>query len=517
MMKKVFYTLLATVAMLVTSCSNENIEIETVGRLRNLTCNVSTQNLYDEFQITEDVREILREESFGIGINTFIYDSKGSLVDYNLTFQYSFNNAKCYFTGLVEGQYTVVTIETLLSDKSYQKSNNSITIESPNWSFTGIDKLSTLKITQDDCEVYYPFVLGVCTQEVMLANDQSINIQPKAIGSKLQLCFLNFDQSTHPKVGFATNDVAASYSLNPNLPISERYNIDLTSVGYTNIRAQFNVDGKDEIWLTRYILEPEIKWNFCFKKKENAENSTWTHYYVNEGVSTLSNATEYYGGFYFVNDEKTCKSYFGSEEGFYEWYENECNTEEVSKDLIPEVCKKWESSVASVQSEMIGYRMTSGYEGQAVPYEDGSYGIEYAGNGLESKISYFFTSAETGLFEADVIYEKSSVTSEQIISVLNTNYQYLVDQDGVYMFCTSDYSTYVLFFEMNGSYCVGFVDVNYLANASKIKKPYNKVKMYTDKTISKIRQKNEKETLTKKLNVFKNDLRFVNNMRNLSE
>ena len=70
---------------------------------------------------------------------------------------------------------------------------------------------------------------------------------------------------------------------------------------------------------------------------------------------------------------------------------------------------------------------------------------------------------------------------------------------------------------MNGSYCVGFVDVNYLANARKIIKPYNKVKMYTKKPISKIRQKDGKEPLMKRLNAFKNDLRFVNNLRYLSE
>lgn len=516
-MKKVFYTLLATVAMLVTSCSNENIEIETVARLRNLTCNVSTQDLYDEFKITNRVRDILREESYGIGINTFVYDSKGDLVDYNLEFQYSFNNAKSSFTGLVEGKYTVVIVETLLSEGTFQQANNSITIESPNWSFEGINKLSTLKISQDDHKVYFPFVLGVYTQEVSLSNDQTINIKPKAIGSFVNLYFLNFDKSTHPEVGFATDDVISSYSLDPNLPTKERYNTDLTSVGYFNIRGASKVKGANEIGFTCYIIEPEIDWTFCFKKKENEGTSTWTYYYANEGKNSLLNGQFYYGGMFYVNENQACKSYFGTEEGFYAWYENECNTENVPIELIPNICQEWGSSVTSVQSDMKDYRMTVGYEGQAVSYEDGSYGIEYAGNGLESKISYYFTSAETGLFEADVIYEKSSVTSEQIISVLNTNYQYLVDQDGVYMFCTSDYSTYVLFFEMNGSYCVGFVDVNYLANASKIKKPYNKVKMYTDKTISKIRQKNEKETLTKKLNVFKNDLRFVNNMRNLSE
>jgi len=124
MIKKILYMLLAMVAMLVTSCSNENIEIETVGRLRNLTCNVSTQDLYDEFKITNQVRDILREESLGIGINTFIYDSKGDLVDYNLEFQYSFNNAKSSFSSLIEGNYTVVVVETLLSEGTYQQANN---------------------------------------------------------------------------------------------------------------------------------------------------------------------------------------------------------------------------------------------------------------------------------------------------------------------------------------------------------------------------------------------------------
>ncbi len=34
------------------------------------------------------------------------------------------------------------------------------------------------------------------------------------------------------------------------------------------------------------------------------------------------------------------------------------------------------------------------------------------------------------------------------------------------MYCTSDYKTYVLFFEVNGVWNIGFVDVSYISNSS---------------------------------------------------
>ena len=81
---------------------------------------------------------------------------------------------------------------------------------------------------------------------------------------------------------------------------------------------------------------------------------------------------------------------------------------------------------------------------------------------------YYFTSATTGLFEADVQYDKSSVSSSEILSYLNANYTYLTEESGTYMFYTSDFKTYVLLFDANGVWNVGFVDVNFV-NSSNIK------------------------------------------------
>ena len=63
-------------------------------------------------------------------------------------------------------------------------------------------------------------------------------------------------------------------------------------------------------------------------------------------------------------------------------------------------------------------------------------------------------------------YNKSTVSSSEILTYLNANYTYLAEESGTYMYYTSDFKTYVLFFEVNGVWNIGFVDVNYVNNSS---------------------------------------------------
>lgn len=480
-MKKVLFFITALTLVLLSSCSNDDIEINTIGKRFNLTYNVAPQNMYDEFSMANDIREILRKEDYAIGITTFVYDSEGNFVNQLSNHQYTFNNISQNFEGLVEGSYTLVTIETLATPSDDN-------LKMRNWAFNGIEKLSSLEIIQKYNEVLFPFVLGVCTTNVTITGDQTINVTPKAIGSLLQLTYVNFDKSVYPSVGFGTDDIITSYKLDPNLSRSDKFYTELTEVDKFILRCKSAVDGKDYIHQTRYILEDYIKYSFRFQEKENEETDTWTYYYANESSTTLEDGKVYYAGSCYVNENKPFQTYFGDEEGFIAWY-NALSISGGDDSLIPNIYLSWGGSVANVQSSMNGYTMTLGSEGRAVLQDDGSYEINYTGKGKENKISYSFTSATTGLFEVDVQYEKTNVTQQEILAYLNANYMYLADAEGSYMYCTSDFKTYVLFFEINGVWDIGFVDASYLANAGvKAKYPTVKLNRSKAKTNNKVQQ-----------------------------
>lgn len=474
-MRKILFSIIALVTMMISSCSNDDIEIKTVGKLYNLSYNISTQGVYDEFEITDNVREILREQSYALGVISFVYDKDGNLVAKKPSSRYDFNNIKKEFEGLLEGKYTIVSIETLVkADKNF---------EAINWSIKGEDKISTLEISQDTYEVYYPFVLGVCTNEINLTSNQSVTATPKAIGSLIELCWINFDKSTNVEVGFATNDIIGTYRLDPSVSRVDRYNTDVTSVGYINLRAIRSIDGEKYVFATRYILEKSIDYSFVFKKKENEGSGTWTSYNANHGSMLLEDGKRYFGGMYYIDDYTACKTYLGDEKGFRAWLESLNNLENNS--LVPTLHMKWGDSVSNVQSTMKNYTLTLGTTGKAVLQDDGSYAISYKGKNKENNITYSFTSATTGLFEIDVRYSKSAVSSSDILTYMQNNYLFLAEDSGMYMYCTNDFATYVLFWEMNGEWIIGYVDVNYVNNMdSKRNAPaYNKLKSISPKSL----------------------------------
>lgn len=457
-MKKIFYAFAVILLGFASACTNDDIEIKKVGKLHSLTVNINTQNVYDEFDITSNIRELLRDQDYSIGIFTFLYDSNGNLIAKKASQQYTFNNIAETFNDLLESSYTLVTVETLVDPD--------LKNQAPNWSFEGTEKLATLQISQDSYEVFYPFVIGVSTFDVIINDgDKSISVTPKAIGSLIQFHFLNFDKSTHVKVGFATNDIIASYRLDPNLSSNDRFSTDLTKSGYINLRCIRDVDS-DNIGATRYVLESSIQYRYCFIKAEDDGTTTWTNYKGNVGTVVLENAMTYYGGFYYINSSTVPKSYFGDNSGFREWY-TQVTTSNNDNGLVPSsVSMNWGGSVTSVQTAMNGYTLTTGSSGRAIIQDNGSYMIDYSGKGKELKILYYFTSATTGLFEADVQYNKSTVSSSEILTYLNANYTYLAEESGIYMYCTSDFKTYVMFFEVNGLWNIGFVDVNYVNNSN---------------------------------------------------
>lgn len=293
-MKKILFALVALVTMLFSSCSNDAIEISTEGKKFDITVNVSTQDMYDKFDITDDITEkFLRENKAAIGVFSFLYDKNGKLVTSKNNSNGVFGSITQEFPNIVEGEYTIVTVETLVS----------VNGEMDNWAFSQKENLSTLAIMQLDPEVYFPYVLGVSSQEFTLSNNRSISITPNPIGSLINVFFYDFNRYTDVEnLGFGTHDCIQSYKLNPKLSRNDKFETKLTDNSHFNLRGQTTIDKTTNMEIvTCYVLESSIKYRFGWQDEEKLGTTNWSlaakDNVTIEGNVNLEDGKNYYAGF----------------------------------------------------------------------------------------------------------------------------------------------------------------------------------------------------------------------------
>ena len=123
--------------------------------------------MYDEFDITSSIKDqFLRDESYGIGIFSYIYDTDGMIIDSLKTILSSFTTAVQTLPKLVEGNYTVITIETLVN-----KDEGNI---AESWYVDDVESISTVKLRQKG-NTYWPEAIGVETTNINLDSNKEIN------------------------------------------------------------------------------------------------------------------------------------------------------------------------------------------------------------------------------------------------------------------------------------------------------------------------------------------------------
>ncbi len=495
-MKKIYLALFALASILITSCSNEEIEITSKGKLCDLTCQINVRAQYEEFDeggwnTSGDIEELLRKKYRAVGITALLYDMNGELVcqpEY-LT-QYSLNNASLSFRDILEGQYSLVTIEMLTYLDEEQ---------SDRFSITGIEHLSTLQIVQKTPKAYYHDLIGVNTCKVNLQGDEKISITPKVIGSMIYFYSYNFDESPYISIGLGTIDMIDSYKLDPSLAREDRFYKDLSDEGYFCLRGGYEgfVDGYN---MSLYVLESSINYSFRFKEEEDIDNNYWTYYLANSGTLSLEDGQQYYAGFYYFNEENVPSHYLGNYDGFESWLdkainqENEYNNE---NNIIPDLYMTWGGSVKNTQSFMSDYEMLVGESGRAILQENGSYGLEYRGKGQESYIDYYYTSATTGLYDVDVWYYDEDVSVSTLISALDENYLQLSEDNDKYYYISNDYTTVIILYDLDGMSCLAFYDYNYVSGSNvRVKAPIKDVVKKSNKRET-VRPLKEKEFVSR--------------------
>ena len=376
-MKKILYSLIAVLAMVMSSCSNDDIEIIKTG---GVTFNVSTQGVYDDFEVSDDFKNRFLSGSYNVGVYTFVYDETGNLAASDSVYTQTFGNIPQTFTSLKTGNYTAITLEMLVdADENYQ---------SVNWVIVGKDKISTLEIVNKDFKAYWYSAVGYSTTKFSLGQgNQSFNIVPKGMGAIVRTSMTNFDQSDYKCVNFFTKDQPVGRYLNPALSGEERFHYD--SYNETNTWIErgyvYKSAGLDNVEAPSIYLLEEGDIRCCFGAQKEDENgkligSFWAYPNANTILSVVD-GNRYYGGFHYLggSDEKCAAGLFDTWDNYLTWYKSltTVNT------LVPDLYMTWGGSVTNVQTFMKGYSMTLGKSGQAVLMSDGSYEIDYKGKGKE--------------------------------------------------------------------------------------------------------------------------------------
>ena len=459
-MKK--YMILAVSALMLTfiSCTDSE-EIEII-EIDDIAFEINTEAIYDEFGITRSIKEqMLRDKTYAISVTSLIYNENGTLVDSMTTYSYNVNSTRHIYESIAKGEYTAVFVQTLvLADNNFQPRH---------YRLEGVENISTLEIKQIATPYWYA-VIGTTSKEFTLT-DETIQIRPNAIGSIINCNFFDFVNPPFVYVGIGTEETYSSYKLDPSIPDENRYSTDLSESDHFTLLGASEVN--EEIsGFDIYVLGKTLTYRFYYQNEEYAGTNYWN--YLNKtNTVQLKAAEQTYIGYAYRGDGNSGNvyDYYGDYNGMADWY-TKLEKEETTGDIVPELYLTWGGAVSSVQAAMSDYTMTLGYSGKAILQQDGNYGISYKGKERESQISYFFTSETTGLYEVDVLYSKENVTSEEILNYLNNNYIYMVDSEGTYMYANKDFTTLILFFEINGAWNVGFVDAEYVNNmSSKVKIP----------------------------------------------
>lgn len=312
--------MLTLLVAFVASCSNDEIEVTTTAKTHTLTYNVHTQGMYDGFGISDYVREYnLRTKDYALGVTTYVYDNKGSLVDSVFNFSYAFGTVTQTFKQLPEGRYTIVTIETLVSPYNKFKADC--------FYLTGGESLETLRLAvTKGSYLGHPDAIGVSTEEINLAEEKTLSVTPAAIGSLICLHYRNFENSTHEYIGFYTKDYATGYSLNPSLTRSQRFTYDYTETGYVVMRHSVPAQNPYSGYFTIYVLDEDIYYCLGYSDAGDETDDGRIWHRSAYGSATLENGAVYYAGYYYMGDSSESKGYFGNATGLADFL-NSCQSE----------------------------------------------------------------------------------------------------------------------------------------------------------------------------------------------
>lgn len=410
--------MLAFVAILTASCSNDEIEIEKVTPTRTITYNVSTQGMFDEFGITDDIKTDNLSGNYSIGVYAFLYDDNNNLVVADSTYTKTFNPTNISFADLKEGSYTSVFVEMLV---------NTSTTRSDVWNIEGKETLETLEIAYNDSIANYLGVgaynaIGVSTEVINVNNNQDYIVAPKAIGSVVFLEFFHFNnQDEYNVIDLFTKNKPRGRKLSPTYKGTDVLDYDSYTEDHKwHSRSMVYRSNGLEASIyddTAYLIEfGDMEYTISPRTYTKNEGFSSFRLYPQDAHIAFEDGKTYYGGLLYVGGSGyDCEGFLGSQDEYMQW-----------KNAVlynyTEPCLSWNQTVSWVKQYMEKTNVPI-YEDMKFYSDINVYRLGYCSDYADREYDYWFTSSDGELLEADVLYYYS--TYDKVVENMSGLYEYV--------------------------------------------------------------------------------------------
>ena len=230
-MKKYILSAFALFAMLVTSCSNDDINIEAPS-----TININAAGVIAPFVEYSPGELETFGSSFKLRLRALVYNDKGELVSQTSDFFTNYNVQLKSNIFLSPGTYIVIGISDVV-----ELDGNSIKNEF--WLLTGEKKLSEMVITDAGKIGNYARILGVAKNTITVQGSKtnSVDVDLKPAGTLIYTFFYDIDalsayNVTHYKLMANKASESLNFDSSGNYSISERHE-ESTSYRIARIEA----------------------------------------------------------------------------------------------------------------------------------------------------------------------------------------------------------------------------------------------------------------------------------------
>lgn len=241
-MKKTIISAFALLAMIMSSCNNEDITIEAPS-----TIITNAAGVIAPFTWQYDPGEL---ETFGsnykLRVRSLVYNERGELVKKATEFFSNYNVQLKTSEFLSAGTYTIIGVSDVV-----KASGNSVSFEF--WELSGEEKLSDLKLKDKGYIGLFAKILGVGKNTLTIRESQSnsVDVDLKPAGSLVYTFFYNRDALSRLKV--------TNYQLLAN-KIGEAVSLD----GSGNTKVIENNDGSTEFIIADTDAEAGGEYSYNF-------------------------------------------------------------------------------------------------------------------------------------------------------------------------------------------------------------------------------------------------------------
>lgn len=176
-MKKYIYLLAITFATILSSCSNDDITIS-----NNITFKVNPATVVDNLYERNAGDLTALDSGSKLIVSLFIYDEKGILIN-KVSNEYSaYTHMMTTDIYLPSGHYTAVATSHIKGSVDY-------------WSFSGMDQLSTLKITDNGYIGGKSKILGLTIKDIIIgSNSETVNVNIENAGAVALVRFYQWNK-----------------------------------------------------------------------------------------------------------------------------------------------------------------------------------------------------------------------------------------------------------------------------------------------------------------------------------